>query len=200
MIKQALLLISIVALSGNFLPVFDLPILPPEKTFAQGKGVGEAHTFEAKGYRFELKPPADYQFQAQDGPMSSKALAWVGKPREDGVRPYVMVTVMSLPGPPDGHLELATVLDKFIAGIKNRRNEWKQSAARKEEINGLSFLRVDWEGTESTLEVKMHGFNLVAFDGSFIVQLSSQDVEPHHTKGLQVAEAVIRTFRSKQQQ
>lgn len=160
-----------------------------------------AQTFECNGYHFQLKLPEGYQLQTQEGPLNMKAMAWVGPPREDGVRPYVMITVMSLPAPPEGQeqIKAEAVLEKFLTGIKNRRQDWKQSPARKQEINGLTFLRADWEGIETKSELKMHGFNLATIDRQFVVQLSSQDVEPHHTKGLQLAEASIATFKSVQE-
>lgn len=181
MFNQALSLVLLFILSqGNSLPA-------------------EGQTFESNGYRFQLQPPAGYQLQTQEGPLNSKAMAWIGAPREDGVRPYVMITVMRLPAPPAGQLKEEMVLEKFLSAVRSRRQDWKQSPVRKQEINGLTFLRADWEGLEPNLELKMHGFNLVTIDNQFIVQLSSQDVEPHHKQGLQLAETAIATFKSVQE-
>jgi len=41
----------------------------------------------------------------------------------------------------------------------------------------------------------MHGFSYVSVDGGTIVQLSSQDVEPHHPSALKLAETAALTFR-----
>jgi hypothetical protein len=62
-------------------------------------------------------------------------------------------------------------------------------------VNGIEFLRARWSGTDKATERKMHGFIYVAVVGQQIIQLSSQDVEPHHGAALPVAEAAVQTFR-----
>jgi hypothetical protein len=41
----------------------------------------------------------------------------------------------------------------------------------------------------------MHGFNYVAMDGDKVIQLSSQDVAPHHRGALELAETAVLTFK-----
>ena len=62
-------------------------------------------------------------------------------------------------------------------------------------MNGREFVRARWSGVESASQQKMHGFSYVTVDHRTIVQISSQDVEPHHQAALKLAEASALTFR-----
>jgi len=146
---------------------------------------------------YHLRVPEGYVLRNQPGPGGSMAHAWFGSTRSDGTRPYVMLTIG---GPPPGEgnpYTLAQVLAKFLAGIERRRKHWSQSNSEEGTINGVKFVRAYWHGTDIETRRPMHGFNYVAMDGDKVIQLSSQDVEPHHRGALELAETAVLTFKKR---
>src|SRR3990172_700233 len=72
---------------------------------------------------YQLRVPEGYVLRTQSGPGGSMAHAWVGSPRSDGTRPYVMLT-MGAPAPGETNpYTLTQVLAKFLAGIERRRKK-----------------------------------------------------------------------------
>jgi hypothetical protein len=106
-----------------------------------------------------------------------------------------MVAAVTMPaeeGEPPTH---EAALEKLLAGIERQRQDWKQSPTQKGTIAGQVFARAYWAGTSAEHGVKMRGLNYVMVEGRTILQVSSQDVEPHHTEALKLAEASVLTFR-----
>ena len=146
---------------------------------------------------YQLRVPEGYVLRTQSGPGGSMAHAWVGSPRSDGTRPYVMLT-MGAPAPGETNpYTLTQVLAKFLAGIERRRKHWRQSNAEEGTIHGVQFVRAYWHGTDIETGRPMHGFNYVAMDGDKVIQLSSQDVEPSHRGALELAETAVLTFKKR---
>lgn len=145
--------------------------------------------------KFTIRTPKGYSPQTRPGPHGSIATAWAGPPRADGTRPQVMVLTVRLPLEELQKYNLAQALDELVSSLRARRRNWTQTATEKGLINDLVFVRTRWKAEDLSSGLKMHGFVYVAFIDDMLVQLSSQDVEPHHEAALKLAEASILTFK-----
>lgn len=146
---------------------------------------------------FQLRVPKQFLPIKQPGTGGSNAIAWTGEERSDGTRPYVMVTTVKLNSEQQSKLSLEQALDTFLNGIEKRRKNWSQTSAERGKVNGMTFVRAQWSGTEITTDKKMRGFSYVTIADGWLVQISSQDVEPHDREVLELAEAAALTFLKK---
>jgi hypothetical protein len=146
--------------------------------------------------RFELRPPKGYVLQRQTGPAQTQALGWVGPARDNGVRPYLMLGIVTVPATEAGKHSVEQSLDKFLQSIqKSRGQDWKRNATEHGTVNGLPFVRARWSGSLPKSPFKVHGFNYVTLVKGQVIQLSSQDVEPDQREPLALAEAAALTFK-----
>lgn len=122
------------------------------------------------------------------------AYAWKGIKRPDGTSPYLMVLLSPVPegeSVPDPD----KILQSFMRAVaKNREADWKSTSPETGTINGINFIHAEWEGTDVATGKKMHGFMYVTIEGKDLIQISSQDVEPHHKAALKLAETAALTF------
>lgn len=144
---------------------------------------------------YQIQPPKGYTLQSQPGPGDSMARAWVGVPRADGTRPYIMLGTITPPASEAGKYTLSQVSAKLLAGVQGRRKEWTQKPPERGTVNGITFVRTYWRGVDTVTGLTMHGFSYVAQDRSVFLQLSSQDVEPYHKTALALTEASALTFK-----
>jgi hypothetical protein len=185
-----LISVSLIAAFASGQPK-DTPIWKPDKKIASG--LGALVDLE----EFQLNVPKQYQPVKQPGPEGSMAVAWVGRKRSDGTHPSIMVATTRLSSEQRSHLSLENALDVFLAGIEKTRKDWNRTAAERGKVNGVTFVRARWSGTELTTEKMMHGFSYVTIDKGLLVQISSQDVEPYDKETLGLAEAAALTFVKK---
>jgi hypothetical protein len=92
-------------------------------------------------------------------------------------------------------LTLEKLAEKRIAAIQRQRTDWKQEKTEKGVINGLTFARIRWEGTEPKNQWDMRGFVYVARDGDTILYLSSQDLKAPGAQTLPLADAAVLSFK-----
>jgi hypothetical protein len=144
---------------------------------------------------FQLLCPRDYQFQSLPGPAGSMGKAWVSPLRADRTRVYIMVTTLTPPKEESTKYAADQVLDKMLSAIERQRKDWKRSVAQRGTINGLTFYRAYWKGTNTTTGQAMRGFSYVAQTATGYVQLSSQDFEPAAQTSLALTEAMALTFK-----
>lgn len=145
---------------------------------------------------YELRPPLGYRLQRQSAPDQGQVLAWVGPARVDGVRPYLMLGIINVPTGEANKYTLEQALDKLLGSIQRlRKQDWQRTRAERGTINGLTFVRASWSGTASGMPFKMHGFSYVTQVGNQVIQLSSQDVEPHDKAALALAQTAALTFK-----
>ena len=182
-----------------------IPVLPPSPT--QGKQeqtspgwAGQSDLLadlsaEVNMSTFRLRPPKGYGLVEQPGPRGSKASAWKGAARPDGTSPWVMVAIAPIPPEETNVSTLEEALDKFLDAVRRRRVDFQRTRPEVGQVNGVTFIRARWDGTEPDRQLRMHGFMYVAIDGRTVIQLASQDVEPHHEKALKLAEAALLTFQ-----
>lgn len=146
---------------------------------------------------FRIRPPQGYTLVQQSGPGGAQIVAWKGAVRPDGTAPYVMVAIAAPPPGERNTYTLEEVLDEFLAGVQRRRQNWTRTVSEHGQVNGLTFVRARWSGTEPTNQLKMHGFSYVTLHGQTVIQISSQDAEPHPEAALRLAEAAALTFQKR---
>ncbi len=144
---------------------------------------------------FLIRPPKGYIAATRIGPFGSEATGWAGPPRGNGTRPQVMLLWAKLPPEELKKYSLEQMLDELVAGLALERENWQRTPPEKGMINGVVFVRTRWSGKDRSLNHKLHGFVYVALLGEKVVQLSSQDVEPHHQEALELAESSALTFK-----
>ena len=145
---------------------------------------------------YQIQPPKGYVMQTGTPP-GGTAQAWVGAPRADGTRPYIMLAVMIPPADEKIVHTLDQVFAGVLAGVQKRRKDWKQTPSATGTVNGLTFVRTYWQGTDTATGLAMRGFSYAAQDGKRFVLLSSQDMEPYTKTALLLAEASALTFRKR---
>jgi hypothetical protein len=146
--------------------------------------------------QYKIRIPENFSVHTRTGdPRIISGYIWVGKKHADGVEPHLMLTIAS---PPKEELEKLTLpysLATFLAPIEKRRANWKQSTPEEGLIGGIKFIRTYWEGAEPKSGRSFHGFNYVAIDGERVINLSSQDSDPHYKETLPLTEAAVLTFK-----
>lgn len=148
---------------------------------------------ELEGYR--IRPPRAYIASGPPpGPPRVRGIAWTGTRRADNSAPSLLFMLATIPEgerlPP-----LESGIQEFLGGIQKRRTDWKQSVPERIEIGGMPFMRAAWEGKETGSGRLMRGVLYLAIDGRTVIQLSSQDFEPHFPATLAIADVAIETFR-----
>ena len=144
---------------------------------------------------FDIRIPKEYEFMEGPAQTGIKLHVWTGKSRPDESLPQLTITLVT--PPPGETATLEEFLTSIAGGVQRRRTNWSQTATERGKVNGLEFLRVRWSGREKIKGANMHGFIYVAQDGSNFIQLSSQDIEPHHEQSLQLAEAATLTIKKR---
>ncbi len=105
-----------------------------------------------------------------------------------------MVTTLTPPKEEATSYTADQVLDKMLSSIERRRKDWKRSATQRGTVNGLTFYRAYWKGTDTQTGQQMRGFSYVTQIGNSFFQLSSQDIEPAATTSLALMETMTLTF------
>jgi hypothetical protein len=108
-----------------------------------------------------------------------------------------MVTTARLSADQRSNLSLEQALETFLSSIEKRRKNWSRTPTEKGRINGTNFVRSRWSGVDLNSEKKMRGFSYVTINNGGLVQISSQDVEPHDKEALGIAEASALSFIKK---
>ena len=143
---------------------------------------------------FTIMCPKGYQYQTMNGPDGSTLFAWVSPPRADSSHGMLMMTVVMIPPDEANKYTLSQILTKFIGGEQRRRNAWSESTPESGTINGVSFCRVYWEGTDKATGKAMGGLMYVTQSGNKAYVLASQDILPAHKAALSLAEQSVLTF------
>jgi hypothetical protein len=144
---------------------------------------------------FQIRLPASYLPKVQPGIPGSLITAWVGAGRSDGTKPYILVTIQAVQGEDVSKITPEMALKVFLQPLEKKWKNWTGTAPEKGGINDLPFVRVRWRGVNPTTGQVTHGFSYVTVKSGKVVQISSQDVEPHHKEGLELAETAALTFK-----
>lgn len=144
---------------------------------------------------FTVRPPAEYERQENKGPNGSKLVAWVSPPRADDSRGYLMAVQQPLPPEELNRYRLEIQLDKMLAGIAARRDNWKQSRPQRGTLNGQVFVRAYWEGTEKSTRKPMTGFYYLTHYKEGLLGFSGQDFIENSKTDLRLAESAALTAK-----
>ncbi len=149
---------------------------------------------EEKFSTFLIRPPKGYSLTQLPGPPGAELFTWRGAVRADQSSPFLMVTIVTPPPEEQKQYTALEALDILMAGIEQRRDNWKQLPVEKGQINNFEFIRTYWMGTDKETGSEMKGFMYVTLDGKNIVQIASQDLASND-KAFVTAETAALTFR-----
>lgn len=175
-------------------------VKPPEVVAPKPKEPNNLGSFfEIDGYL--VRPPKGYpvvETPAIPPPPGANFHSWGGTKRKDGTAPFFGVMI----GRPPPNEPIPSSLDECLALMlegarKHQPKNWTQSPFEDEKIGELLFKRSRWSGTNLRSGLKIHGTNFVAIDGKTIIQIFTQDVEPHHVEALKLSEKAAQSFRRK---
>src|SRR5262245_19540971 len=112
---------------------------------------------------YQVRPPKGYDFNPlpPGPPAGLKGGAWAGALRNNQTAPQFMIGIVTSPDGAD-KMTAQLYLDKMLGGIKQQRTNWTQTTLERGQINGLTFFRIYWTGTELRKRWKMHGFMYAA--------------------------------------
>jgi hypothetical protein len=148
---------------------------------------------------YTLRIPKGYELQeTPQAPAGAKFWAWAGPARADGTKAQLMMNLLPIPPAQRAqakNLTLEQLAERRVAALKQQRTDWKQEKTEKGVINGVTFARIRWEGTEPKNQWDMRGFVYAARDGDTILYLSSQDLKAPGAQALPVADAAVLTFK-----
>jgi len=140
---------------------------------------------------YQIRPPLEYPLARTVAPKAT-IFAWSGPLRPDQTAPMITI-IVAKPMPAQKSPE--QIMQDLLDGIKRRRQDWQQSTFERGLVNGLAFLRARWSGTEPSKGWNMHGLMYVAQDNDALIQISTEDVEPHDKEALRISEAAALTFK-----
>jgi hypothetical protein len=139
---------------------------------------------------YEVRPPKGYSLNppAPNATQGMRAFYWKGTPRSDSSYAYFMIVLKSADAGEAKERTLEKELSELLEGFHRQRSNWTQTSPERGQVNGLTFVRAHFGGDK---EGKRDGFMYVAKDGSTVIQITSQDAEPHHEHALKLAEGRI---------
>jgi hypothetical protein len=146
---------------------------------------------------YRIRPPAGYVRTQQAGDVPGVvaiATAWSGERRPDGTAPSLMVMIATAP-PNTRHPSLEEGLATALESIRKRRTNWSESTPERGRIDGVVFLKATWSGNDSQTGRPLRGFVYWTIQSGTVVQIGSQDIEPHDATTLPVADAAALTLR-----
>lgn len=148
--------------------------------------------FTIDGYA--IRPPRGYKMVSQKSGVMQANL-WKGDVRDNGTAPGLVLLVST---PPPGEKKLPTIeqaLDMYLADIERNRKEWQRTKAERGTVNGLTFVRARWSGTDLQRGFPVNGFGYVFTDGKAYYTIGGQDIRPNGVTTLPLLEAAALTFR-----
>ena len=148
---------------------------------------------------YQVRPPKAYALTppAPNSTGGIRAFYWTGTPREDKTTPYFLIALVPPPAGEAKERTLERELDELLEGFKRRRSKWRQTPPERGRVHGMTFVRSYWSGIDPEKQGTLHGFMCLTKDGSTVIHLSSQDVEPHREHALKLAEAAALTFKKR---
>lgn len=174
------------------LSAFTIPVFGSEANVQTG-------TFEGRTWTIVV-PDGYTAHQPPSSPAELMTIVFSPEPREDGTRPMVQVSLMSVPGPPPSPEFRAKIAETMIGGVQRRRDEWKV-AKSETTINGIDMTRYEWSGISipaadgARVRVATRGVMLVGFAGSITIALHTQDTAQYADETLPRGEEAMWTFR-----
>ena len=155
--------------------------------------LGERHDLDFGS----IQLPPDFTLANTASRGKSTVYQFGGPRRDDGTAASLQITTVQLDDN-DKIYSLGETLDKFLGGIKKRRNQWSESELLHDQISGYEFAHKSWEGVDSARNVPMKGVSYVTYIDKLMVSIASQDIQPMADETIPLVEAAIRTFKQKE--
>lgn len=172
-----------------------LPVWSPDPALLEQLGpyqdCGDYQIRVPKGYT-RVPPPLG-------APPGGQVFRWAGTVRPDGHRPAIMMAV-AVPPPQERLASGDQVLNQMFSEKRGDIPNVTPKAVQSGQVNGLTFARANWEGIGMGPGMggqRLHGWDYVCVDGSTVIFLHCQDVEPYQGQSLALGQAAVLTFRKK---
>lgn len=122
---------------------------------------------------YSLQPPASYTLHQihRDGQIS---YIWQGA--GTSFAPNLAIAIAAIPLRDSKKITADQLLTNALNTLHRGYSDWTQTESEHGQINGLSFVRAYWTGTNQ--KQKRRGVSYVALDGSNALSLLSQDKVP----------------------
>ena len=143
---------------------------------------------------FELRTPKSYSIVNSSNYYSYNFHFW-NKDRKDSLRPILMLSVVGKQKNQKRQDPIWKCLKAAIYSIhKSKSENWKQSPVEAGKIDGITFVRQYWSGTEKSPQgkLKVSGFVYVGSIGETLIIGLSTDKD---TKAVELAEASLQSFQ-----
>lgn len=104
---------------------------------------------------------------------------WQGQATASGFIPYLSMALAPAPMPVrkgDKKLTADRLLNISTASLKRGFDDWTETEIEHGQINGISFVRIYWTGTERQQKRKLRGVSYVAIDDTAAISLTAQDI------------------------
>ena len=104
---------------------------------------------------------------------------WQGQETASGFVPYLAMAFAPTPMPvnkSDKKMTPDRLLNIAMASLKRGFDDWTQTEFEHGQINGISFIRTYWTGTDRQQKRKLRGVSYVAIDDTAAISLTAQDV------------------------
>jgi hypothetical protein len=93
-----------------------------------------------------------------------------------------------------------TLDDYFSAAVGRVKPfwaNWQVQGLKRFTSHGMPFIGTQWKGTDRESQKPCHGFVYVALSGKQVLEITGNDVEPHHETLLKAAEEAVGTLRKR---
>lgn len=147
------------------------------------------------GYSMQI--PADFGKEKQIRSNVYQPDGFAGKPREDGTRASIVVTIQKLQDFETRGTTSAGLVREAIDSIRSRRTNFVASDPEIGTIDGIEFAKINWSGTEPKMNIAAKGTMYCASTDERYITISVQDVADAPDNQLELAEAAVLTFTVK---
>lgn len=104
------------------------------------------------------------------------AYTWLGQARKTGVTPNLTLALAPTPIVNKKPMTPEQLLTNALNAMKRGHEDWTQTPAERGQINGLTFARAYWTGTERQRSRKLRGVAYMGVDGSVAISMQCQDL------------------------
>jgi hypothetical protein len=150
---------------------------------------------------FQIRLPKDLGLkEPPETPLPGISIrTWKGPARADGSRPNFYLKLIT--PPPDNHTMDGVTLESCLSGVlapdEMRGPDYQQGPIESGQINGVAFLRTNFEFTWPGTGVKVHGSSYSGKQGGTFIGIRIHDYEPQHEESLKLLSTAIFTLRRK---
>ena len=129
----------------------------------------------ARVLKYALQPPAGYAARQTQRP-GLQATTWRGAASQTGITPNVTLALAPAPLVNGKPYTPERLIVGALGSLKRGHDNWTQTDIEQGKINGITFARAYWTGTERQHKRKVRGVSYMAVDGPTLISLQSQDM------------------------